>query len=89
MPASESRYSAKHDFGGRSTRTYTRKEIAAARRQGLARGSIEKDTVGGPIFWAGGTFHLHKAEADLRDMEVIVEALRREWENLGVSDASE
>lgn len=66
--------------GRRSRREYTRAEVAAAKRLGLAHG---KEKLGGPIFWAGGPFYIEDAEQKAADYKLVAAAMKREWSKEG------
>lgn len=60
-----------------SNRTYTRQEVAAARRLGLAHGRAS--ALGGPIFWATGDHCPKLVAKGLSDHRIVAEAIEREW----------
>lgn len=57
--------------GRRSKREYTREEVDAAKRLGLADGVESKDSLGGVIFWAGGRYYPELVEQSLSDYKVV------------------
>lgn len=63
-----------------SGRSFTRKEVAAARRVGLVHGSTKKGTLGGPMFWATGQAWLIDARQNAADWALVAAALEREWD---------
>lgn len=65
--------------GHRSPRRYTRAEVAAARRIGLARGKEKHDHLGGPIFWAGGDYYPDQVRQGAADYALVLAAMEREW----------
>lgn len=69
--------------GRRSRREYTRAEVAAAKRLGLAHGKEKHDRLGGPIFWAGGPFYIEDAEQKAADYKLVAAAMKREWSKEG------
>jgi hypothetical protein len=69
-----------------SPRRYTRAEVAAARRRGLANGS--NDNPGGPIFWASGPYTLDLVRGKLADYRIIAAAMEREWDATEGEEAS-
>lgn len=72
-------------------REYTREEIAAAKRVGIARmGPSEVDgrgkVLGGRMIWASGPYWPDHARKMAADWALVSAALDREWAK-GVSDA--
>lgn len=65
--------------GHRSPRTFTRAEIAAARRLDLVHGSESRDELGGGLFWATGDYWPNAVRATLADFELVLAAMDREW----------
>ena len=72
--------SAHPDDGEPSPRCYTRAEMAAAVRIGLAR--WDHGNAGGPIFWATGPYHPSEARRNASDWALVSEAMDREWGRL-------
>lgn len=69
--------------GRRSRRTYTHKEIAAARRLGLVNGSQKDDTMNGPMFFGTGDYYPNQIEQLASDAAIVLAAIKREWPKEG------
>lgn len=74
-----------------SKRSYTLWELRAAERLGLAR--REDGEWSGPLFWASGNYYPDlaeqkniEAERALADSNIVLRAIAREWDNLGVTE---
>lgn len=73
--------------GSQSPRCYTDEELAAAKRQGMARPENKVSPhLSGPLFWAAGPWwerelkrRARKAQRTIRDTEVLLAAMGREW----------
>lgn len=66
--------------GGRqSPRSYTRAEIAAARRHGFVRGKESLGTLGGPLYWAAGDAYPRDIRQAAADYVLLATAVEREW----------
>lgn len=70
---------ATHPDGSQSKRSYTRAELAAARRQGF----LNKKGLGGPMFWAMGDWWPNAARQAAKDYAIINAAIEREWAKEG------
>lgn len=70
-----------HDHDGSlSGRSYSREEMAAAVRVGVAR--WDHGNARGPIFWAGGRHHPDEAKRMAADWALVSAAMEREWGKL-------
>lgn len=76
VPSGEVR--AMHPNGFLSERRYTRGEMAASVRVGVAY--WDHGRAGGPIFWAGGPYHPEQAAQMAADWALVAEAMKREWD---------
>lgn len=63
-----------------SGRSFSRKEIAAARRMKLVHGSTKKGTLGGTLFWASSPMYLQELRQQIADSTLVLAALEREWD---------
>lgn len=69
--------------GRRSYRTYTRAEVAAARRLKLAHGREKHDQLEGPIYWATGSHYPRAVKRLAADAALVLAAIEREWPKEG------
>lgn len=69
--------SAPGPAGTPSRRHYTQREVAAAKRLGLADGKLTK--LAGPIFWAGGDHYPNLVRQNAADYKLLAAAMEREW----------